>query len=100
MVPPFDPNGTRYDSTTYAGRLRNILSAINPATLLLSDDEVAASQARLRAFKENGNVLARLRGLQANPSRLCPRYSVPQRNTAANRAAFQAARRRRRRWGV
>lgn len=57
MVPPFDPNGTRYDSTTYAGRLRNILSAINPATLLLSDDEVAASQARLRAFKENGNVL-------------------------------------------
>ena len=50
-VPRFDPNGTRYDSSSYAGRLRNILSAINPATLLLSDAEVAASQARLRAFR-------------------------------------------------
>jgi tricarboxylate carrier len=56
-VPRFDPNGTRYDSSSYAGRLRNILSAINPATLLLSDAEVAASQARLRAFRENGNAL-------------------------------------------
>ena len=56
-VPPFDPNGTRYDSSTYVGRLRNILSTINPATLFLSDEQVASSQRLLRAFKDNGNRL-------------------------------------------
>lgn len=56
-VPPFNPNGTRYDSSTYIGRLRNILSAINPATLLLSDEQVKHSQQLLARFKELGNKL-------------------------------------------
>ena len=56
-VPPFDPNGTRYDSSTYGGRLRNILSAINPVTLLLSDDQIKSSQDLLSSFKNNGNSL-------------------------------------------
>jgi tricarboxylate carrier len=56
-IPPFDPNGTRYDSSTYGGRLRNILSAINPSTLLLSDSQVKSAQDLLLSYKQNNNSL-------------------------------------------
>ena len=55
--PLFNPNTTYYPSTTYAGRLRNILSAIDPRTLLLSDAQVAKSQQLLLDYKNLGNKL-------------------------------------------
>ena len=56
-VPPFNPHGTRYDSTTYFGRFRNILCAIDPRTLFLSDSAVRASQDLLAEFDARGGTL-------------------------------------------
>ena len=39
-TPPFDPSGTRYDQTTYAGRLAHFREMVSPATLLVSDIEL------------------------------------------------------------
>lgn len=54
--PPFNPQGTRYDSATYGGRLRNILSAIDPRTLMLSDERVKSSQHLLSEYKRLGSL--------------------------------------------
>jgi sideroflexin-5 len=56
MIPTFDPNGTRYDSTKYVGRLQNILCAIDPRTLLLSDAQVKSSQKLLAEYKSLGHL--------------------------------------------
>ena len=39
-TPPFDPSGTRYDQTTYAGRLAHFREMVSPATLMVSDIEL------------------------------------------------------------
>ena len=46
-VPPFDPKGSRYDQTTYAGRLRRFRDMTDPRMLLVSDERLAQAQALL-----------------------------------------------------
>ena len=53
-TPPFVLDGDRYDQTTFAGRLAKIQELIDMRTLLTTDDELAAAQARLGEFKKLG----------------------------------------------
>ena len=46
-VPPFDLKGSRYDQTTYAGRLRRFRDMTDPRMLLVSDERLAQAQALL-----------------------------------------------------
>ena len=41
-TPPFNPSGTRYDQTTYTGRLAHFREMVSPSTLLVGDAELAA----------------------------------------------------------
>ena len=53
-VPPFTAAGNRYTQATYAGRLRTILTLIDPRTLAISDAELERCQALLRDFETGG----------------------------------------------
>ena len=46
-VPKFNPNGCRYDQSTYSGRLSHFREMTDPATLLVSDDDLASAQGLL-----------------------------------------------------
>ena len=48
VVPPFTPGQPRYSPETFAGRLRNIASQLNPFMLLKSDGDVDAAKALLQ----------------------------------------------------
>lgn len=53
-VPPFVLGGDRYDQSSFIGRLYKIQELIDMRTILTSDDELAAAQARLAEFKKLG----------------------------------------------
>lgn len=48
-VPPFDPRGCRYDQSTFAGRLQHFKSAVSPAGMLITREQVERSTALLSA---------------------------------------------------
>ena len=48
VVPKFTPGQPRYSPETFAGRLRNIASQLNPFMLLKSDGDVDAAKALLQ----------------------------------------------------
>ena len=50
-VPKFDAAGCRYDQSTYGGRLQHFREMTSPATLLVSDDELAKAQDLLARHK-------------------------------------------------
>jgi len=50
-VPPFDPEKSYYDTTTYVGRVKNALSMIDSRMLLVSDGELQRCQSLLSDFK-------------------------------------------------
>ena len=43
-IPPFDPRGTRFDQSTFSGRLQHFRQMVDPKTLLTSKDELQAAQ--------------------------------------------------------
>jgi len=47
-APRFDPHGSRYDQSTYAGRVRHFLDVIDPRSLLYSSERVDRAAALLR----------------------------------------------------
>ena len=53
-VPKFVLDGDRYDQNTFAGRLAKIQELIDMRTLLTTDEELAAAQAKLAEFKKLG----------------------------------------------
>ena len=53
-VPRFVLDGDRYDQNTFAGRLAKIQELIDMRTLLTTDEELAAAQAKLAEFKKLG----------------------------------------------
>jgi tricarboxylate carrier len=57
-VPKFTTGATKYDQTQYIGRLRAVLEAIDPRTLLIDDAELQRCQRLLLSFKESGDQLA------------------------------------------
>lgn len=48
-VRPFDPSGSPFDTSTYAGRVRHFFQLVDPRNLLISDARLAGAQALLRA---------------------------------------------------
>lgn len=56
-VPPFSDTGSRYDLTTYAGRLKHFLSITDPRTLLKSDQEIADAVNVLQEYKSSHRKL-------------------------------------------
>ena len=53
-VPKFVLGGDRYDQTTFSGRLQKVFEVIDFRTVLTSDEELAAAQARLAEYKSLG----------------------------------------------
>ena len=53
-VPPFVLGGDRYDQTTFSGRLQKVFEVIDMRTVLTTDAELAAAQARLAEYKKLG----------------------------------------------
>jgi len=52
-VPPlFDPDGNKYDQATYRGRLLHFLDVIDPRMLLVGDEQLKESQARITRFRQ------------------------------------------------
>ena len=39
-TPPFDPDGSYYDQSTYQGRFLGFLDVVDPRTLFTSDEEL------------------------------------------------------------
>ena len=54
--PPFVLGGDRYDQTTFQGRLSKIQELIDMRSILTTDEELEAAQARLAAFKKLGRL--------------------------------------------
>jgi len=50
-IPPFDPRGSRYDQSTFAGRLSHFREVTDPLSLFTSKEELQASQALLASFE-------------------------------------------------
>ncbi|KAL3826744.1 hypothetical protein ACHAXA_009353 [Cyclostephanos tholiformis] len=50
-VPDFDPNGQRYDQSTYVGRLSRMLLACDPSLVLYGDDEVRRCRAMVDEYE-------------------------------------------------
>ncbi|KAL1511174.1 hypothetical protein AB1Y20_005990 [Prymnesium parvum] len=44
MVPPFDPKGSRFDQSTFWGRLSHFRQMVDPRTLLTTQEELRAAQ--------------------------------------------------------
>ena len=61
VVPPFDPNGCRYDQRTYLGRLRRFRELTDPRTLLVGDEELAKVCASQPLSLGHARPIARLR---------------------------------------
>lgn len=55
-VPKFVLGGDQYDQNTFQGRLTKIQELIDMRTLLITDEEVAASQKLLAEFKAKGSL--------------------------------------------
>lgn len=53
-VPPFSMDKDRYDQSAFSGRLMNMLTTIDPRTLLLSSADLKKSQAIIEEFKSTG----------------------------------------------
>jgi len=51
-TPPFDPHGSRYDLSTYWGRVLDMYSITDSRTLLKTDDQVREAQQMLRDFDD------------------------------------------------
>ena len=59
-VPPFDPNGERYDQSTFAGRFCRMILACDPLLLLHSEEETR----RCRALVDDrARIIAEARGV-------------------------------------
>jgi sideroflexin-5 len=54
-VPPFSLDSSKYDQSTFLGRLWGIYEKIDPRTLLITDKELKDAQKLLEQFKSNGN---------------------------------------------
>ena len=50
-APPFDPDGSYYDQSTYQGRFLGFLDVVDPRTLLTSDEELERAQKMLKDFR-------------------------------------------------
>lgn len=57
-VPPFSMSTTRYDQSTYMGRLQGILEQIDPRTLLTTDAEIKRCQGLLEEFQKTNALPA------------------------------------------
>lgn len=56
-IPPFNPNATsRFDQSTYVGRLKHNLETMNPLTLFTSEAELQKSLQMLERFKQKGKL--------------------------------------------
>lgn len=51
-VPPFDPDSSRHDLSTYGGRLQHFFGVLDPLLLFLSETELRKSQQLLLDWKE------------------------------------------------
>ena len=50
-VPPFDPNSSRFDQSTYGGRLQQIFVQLDPMKLFVSGADIDAAVALIKAFR-------------------------------------------------
>eukprot|EP00936_MAST-01D_sp_MAST-1D-sp1_P000322 g322.t1 len=50
-TPPFDPDGSYYDQSTYQGRFLGFLDVVDPRTLFTSDEELERAQKMLKDFR-------------------------------------------------
>jgi len=50
-TPPFNPAGSRYDQSTFEGRLSHFREMTDPNTLLVGDDELGRAQALLAKYE-------------------------------------------------
>ena len=50
-VPPFDPKGSRFDQSTFAGRLSHFRQIVDLKTLLTTPAELQAAQDLLKKFE-------------------------------------------------
>ena len=57
-VPPFVLGGDKYDQSDFGGRLQKIQEIIDFRTVLTTDEDLAAAQARLAEFKKLGKLPA------------------------------------------
>ena len=53
-VPEFRLGESRYDQSTFSGRLKHFFDVVDPRTLLTSDDQLQRAVDLLRTFEENG----------------------------------------------
>jgi len=53
-VPPFSLSSSRYDQSTYLGRLSGVLQQIDPRTLLVGQNELSHCKGLLEDFKRTG----------------------------------------------
>jgi hypothetical protein len=54
--PRFDPDGSRFDQSTYVGRFRGFLEVVDPRTLFCSDDELTHAKGMLEEFSTTGTL--------------------------------------------
>jgi hypothetical protein len=47
---PFDPSSTKYDQSTYSGRLQHFIEMVDPRTLFTTDNELINAQSLLTQF--------------------------------------------------
>lgn len=55
-TPAFSLEGSRYNQSSYFGRVRHFYSITDPRTLFVSDEELGEAQRLLNTFKENGTT--------------------------------------------
>lgn len=53
-TPAFSLEKTRYDQSSYLGRVRHFYSITDPRTLFVGDEQLRKAQSLLKDFKENG----------------------------------------------
>ena len=57
-APKFSMRGTQFDQATFGGRFKQMLSNMDPSTLLYSDADVRAAEQKIKDFEAGGSKLS------------------------------------------